>query len=53
MTSRLAFPAKSALFVDRFRRILRFCHPEYDKEAIPDGCRSENARYRWVVLNFK
>ncbi len=25
---------------------LRVCHPEFDKEVISDGCKSENARYR-------
>ncbi len=39
----------SPLFVDQFGRYLRFCHLEFDKEAISDGCRSENARYRWGV----
>ncbi len=33
------------LFVDRFGRSLRVCHIEFDKEAISDGCRSENAWY--------
>ncbi len=27
----------ASLFVDRFRRSLRFCHGEFDKEAISDG----------------
>ncbi len=26
---------------------IRFCHPELDKETNSEGCRSENARYRW------
>ena len=31
------------MFVDRFVCYLRFYHLEFDKEAIADGCRSENA----------
>ncbi len=38
---------------DRFGRSLRFCHLEFDKEAIYDGCKSKNARYQWWVLNLK
>ncbi len=36
----------SPLFVDRFGLSLRFCHQEFYKEAISDGCRRKNARYR-------
>ena len=43
--------AISSLFVDRFGHSLRFCH-RFDKEAISDGCRSENARFRGEVLNL-
>jgi hypothetical protein len=25
---------------------------EFDKEAISDGCRSDNTRYRWWVFEF-
>ena len=49
----LAITSISPLFVDRFRRSLRFCHIEFEKEAISDRCRIENARYRWGFLNFK
>ncbi len=42
----LVFSLTFSLFVDRFGRSLRFCHQEFYKEAISDGCRSENARYR-------
>ncbi len=38
---RLAISDISPLFVDRFGRSLRFCHLEFDKEAIYDE-RSEN-----------
>ena len=38
-----ALSAKSPLFVDRFGRVLQIFHLEFDKEAISDGCRSENA----------
>ncbi len=31
------------LKVDRFGCSVRFCYLEFDKEAISDGCRSENA----------
>ena len=30
------------MLVDRFGRSLQFCYLEFDKEAISDGCRSEN-----------
>ena len=34
--------------MDRSGHSLRFCHfLDFYKEAIPDGCRIENARYRW------
>ena len=36
--------------MDRFARSLRFCHLEFDKEAIFDCCRSENSRYRLGFL---
>ena len=52
MTSRLAFSTISPLFVDRFGRFLRFCHIEFDKGGIFDGCMNENARCRWGVLNL-
>ncbi len=32
----------SQSFVDRFGRTLQFCHLEFDKGAISNGCRSEN-----------
>ncbi len=34
---RLAFSAISPLFVDRFKRSLRFCHLELDEKAITDS----------------
>ncbi len=43
----------SPLFVDRIGRSLRFCYLEFDKEAIFDVCRCENAQYRWGVLNIE
>ncbi len=46
-TSRLAFQPIYPLFVDRFGRSLKNCRLGFDKEAISDGCRSENARYVW------
>ena len=46
-----SFVDHAPLFVDRFRRSLRFCYLEFNKEAISDGCRSGNARYRWVILD--
>ena len=33
----LAFSSISPLFMDRFGRYLRFCHPEFYKKAISDG----------------
>ena len=45
--SSLALSTISPLFVYQFRRTLRFCHLEFDTDAISDGCRRENARYRW------
>ena len=53
LMSSLASLTIFALFVDRFGRSLRFYHQEFDKEAISDCCRIENARYRWEVLNIK
>ncbi len=47
LTSRLAFSSISQLFADQFKRSLRFCYLEFDKEAISDGRRSKKARYRW------
>ena len=41
----------SLLFVDRFGRYLRFCHLEFDKEAISNGYSRESAQYRWSVLS--
>ena len=35
--SRLALLTISPLFVDGYERSLRFCHIEFDKEAISDG----------------
>ena len=36
--------------VDRFKRSLQVCHLKFDKEAISDGWRSENAigEEKWV-----
>ena len=39
---RVIFP----LFVDRFGRSLRFCHLEFDKEAITDGFKSHSDVFR-------
>ena len=50
---RLAFKTISPLFVDRFGRSLRYCYLEFDKEALSDGCRSENIWYRWKGFEFK
>ena len=36
LTGRFAVSAISALFVIRLGRFLRFCHIEFDKEAISD-----------------
>ena len=44
--------SRLALFQDRFGRSLRFCYIVFDKEAISDIWRNENARYWWGVLNF-
>ena len=41
----LDLTAISPLFVDRFGRTLRFCYLEFDKEAISDGCRSEDSGF--------
>ena len=46
ITSRLALLTISSLFNDRFGRSLRDFYLEFDKEAISDGERSENGRYR-------
>ncbi len=51
LTGLLALSAIYALCLDRFGRPFRFCQLEFDKEAISDGCKSENAR--WRGLNFK
>ncbi len=48
LTSHLGLSTIYPLFVDRFGRSLWI-----DKEAILDGSRSENARYREGVLNLK
>ncbi len=38
--------------MDRFGGFLLFCHPEFDKKAISDGCRGENAHYLLGVFNL-
>ena len=43
--------AISLLFVNRFGRSLHFCHVEFDKEAISDGCRSKKVRYQFLILS--
>ncbi len=48
----MALSAIFLLFVDRFKRSVRFCHTEFVKEAISDGSRSENAQNQWRVLIF-
>ncbi len=50
---KFSFSAIFSLFVDRFGRSLRFCHLEFDKEANSNVYKSESARYRWGVSNFK
>ncbi len=42
--------------IDRFERSLRFYHLELNKEAISDGCRSENTWHQWdfwILRYFK
>ncbi len=43
----------SSVFMDRFEHSFRFCHLEFEKEPISDGCRSENGQFLWGDLNFK
>ena len=50
LTGCLALTDIYPLFVDRFERSLRFSQLEFDKKAIPDGCRSKNVRYRCGFL---
>ena len=40
------------LFVDRFGRSSQFCHLEFDKEAICDGKRNENAKLLWSSSQY-
>ena len=38
--------------MNRYGRSPRFCHLDFDKEAISDSYRGENARYRRKVSNL-
>ncbi len=59
LTDNVTFSCSVHIFVvvDRFERSLRFCHLEFDKkEAISDGCRSENlgiGRRFWILSDFR
>ncbi len=50
LTPRLALSTINPVFDDKLEHSLWFSPLEFGKEAIYDGCRSENVRYGWGVL---
>ncbi len=52
MMSRFAYSTVSPLLVDRCGRSLQFCHLEFDKEVISDGCNMKRPGVGGFLLNL-
>ena len=54
LTGRLSISSITPLFVARFKRSLRLCHLEFDKEASSNGCRRTGIGGGfWILSDFR